>query len=179
MRFYLTLGSIMKVRFPAFCLQAHWLAHHHKHISDNFKRPQVLLTQLDQPPHQVMKCLKHNDKKTIDIIKELQPEQIHQRLSNQEKLKFGLRSGSITPLNMVLDTTFPTKLQEFSSTTQQKLCLIQMVTISITWREDQVIDKMLETSTLYKNIQRSCRRKLPFFNISGVTSKEMTVLKLL
>ena len=136
-------------------------------------------TPPDPWPSQTARYQRPRDKKTIDIIKELLQGQILLKLSNQEKQKYGSRNGSITPLSMGLVTIFRTRPLEFSSMTRQKLCLIQMDTISITWREGPVIDRMSAMSILYKSIQKNCRRKSRFFNISGVILKVMIVLKLL
>ena len=139
----------------------------------------MLTIPIDQLPLQATKWRRLRDRKTIDITRELLLDKIHQKLSNLEKQKFGLRNGLIIPQSMDWDIIFQMRQQVCSLTTQQKLFLIQMVIISITWKEGRVTDKMLAMSTLYKSIQRSCRKKLLFCSISGVILKVMTVLKLL
>ena len=111
-------------------------------------------------------------------IKQHNLEMIGEESSRQEKPRFGSRSGLTIPPNMVWDTIYRMTQLECSSTTPPKLFWTQMDTISTIWREDQVIVRMSAKSIPLLSIRRNFRRKLLFFNISGVISRVMISQKL-
>jgi len=104
----------------------------------------------------------------------LKPRMIDARLFKPERLRFGLRSGSIIPPSTVLAITCRTKSLVCSSTTLPKWCWTPMAIILTIWREDQAIAKTSLNSTLSPSTQKSCRRKSLFFSTSGAILRATT-----